>query len=489
MRLALNAFQLRLGKTPTESIADTSRPDVEFHTWSGSELQPLASDDAELLEAATDGDIVVALYRRPGGVPAWQQFMRNTFSIGAFGAPSDSLGAVVFCAVAPEEESPEVQWIAWTFGSGSRTLRRNATDPRFGLVAALNALVRTVDDDTDQQPRQGAHLQQLQYRTTEPYIQQTSHRASRDIPVDGFRIDRQSDLVSAAGGPTADPVLGDVLGGRSLRFRSEISSPRDFAALSTQLVQRAREIRYREEFAWVDNMRPVFDEVLAVRLREELLGLLTEDPVPPSVDVIIPDDLVAVDDERAVHYVAYPRERLSAASRTTLTIEMLAPLVTSRAVWPQGLDTSLRFLDASRKELGSVSVLECLCAELRLDDTRFMLYDGDFYEVEAAFVDEINRELDQLAESSIDLPCYAGGSEGVYNAHAAEVLADRLVLLDNQFLRLAGQSGVEPCDVIDTECRLVHVKRKGRSSVLSHLCTQATASCELLRGEPEAQST
>jgi hypothetical protein len=230
--LPLTGVLLRPGRSPADAWTDGALAAVDLLQWTKADITPLGPDDLELLDAAVIGDIVVALVRRLSPPPPWQAFIKDALRLSSFGSFHESLGAAVFCAVASDTDAGRLRWVAWSFGNASRSLRRSAQDPRFGLLAALNLLVVPMlelgeGSETVSAParRRSPRLREMRYRTTSPYVQQTGHRAARDIPVDGFRVDRTSDLVAAVGGTGADPALttSTLLGGRSLRFRAGIT--------------------------------------------------------------------------------------------------------------------------------------------------------------------------------------------------------------------------------------------------------------------------
>lgn len=481
--------------TPQSAIAPPSLPFLTLVSWSRGQLTQLELNPAvDPFEAAQLGDVAVAVFQRPVGVPAWQRFIRDALNSPEFGSASQSLGAIVFCAVADTRQTgaPTRRWLAWCFGSGSRSLRRTGSDPRFGLLTALNtlALSGATLPQEGRQVERAPQFRLLQYRTTAPFFQQTGHRAARDIPVEGFRLDRQSDLVSAIGGHTRDALIQDVLGGRSLRFRREVTGFDDLVKLSEELFRRSKEDRYTADFAWIDNITAIFDEDLIAALRQELVVQVLRNPPPANVDVLLPDDLLDLNDERSIQYILYPGERRASASRVTLTISMVAGLLArlANAEPPmEPLDADLRFLDASREPVGSSSILECLCADLWFDGQQFLAYDGDFYRVDQTFLRSIDQEVLAIPESGTKLPCYRGGDEPSYNSAVGQNRPDEFVVLDRSLIRLPGESGIEACDLVSANGALVHVKRKGKSSVLSHLFLQAGNSCEVLRRSPEAR--
>jgi uncharacterized protein (TIGR04141 family) len=403
-----------------------------------------------------------------------------------------SYGAIAFCAIEDPYGTSRVRWVAWCFGSGSRTLQRYSQDPRFGLTIALNMIgAPQVVDSEIPDPRVGRRpqLREMRYRTTSPYFQQTGHRAARDIPIDGFRIDKASDLIAAIGGRAGSAAFtSTVLGGRSIRFRKEVASLGELTELSDELVELSLSVGYREALPWVDNMRLVEDELLIAELQGRLIEELSAQPVPASVDAILPDDLLEVDDERAIRYILYPRESRSMASRHNLTIEAVAQRIRSAPNPVEFLSTELRFLDDAKDAIGRARVIECICADMVLNGEQFLAYDGDFYRVEKTFVQRIDGELLQLPVSRVVFPAYSGQTEPQYIELIREEYPEDFVVLDRQLIQLEGESGVEASDLVSRGGALIHLKRKGKSSMLSHLFLQVANSCELLRRSPQARA-
>jgi uncharacterized protein (TIGR04141 family) len=304
MLLPLNAFLLRPSATPVSALADLTEYTKQFFYWGGQAWAELDWADEDMIGAAAPGDIAVVLLSKPRSVPPWQRFIGQALDVQSFGGAATSYSTAIFCAI-PHASGSSVRWVAWCFGAGSRLLTRSASDPRFGLTIALNLLSvpsPSPEPGADARAQRRPQVRQMQYRTTAPYFQQTGHRAARDIPLDGFRVDRLSDLVAAMGGRTdMASFTNSVLGGRSLRFRSGIEELVDLIDLSEDLVELCSSNAYQETFSWIDNIRLVEDESTIEILYRRLMDDLMLNPVPTNVDAILPDDLVELDDERAIH--------------------------------------------------------------------------------------------------------------------------------------------------------------------------------------------
>lgn len=499
--LPLNAFLLRPGVTPVTAPSQASAEHLTFHFLVEGRLQPLDPEAPEPVDLASAGDIVVALSARPTRLPAWQRFLWEEFHLPLVDSGGQSLGAIVFCAV-PEQvgDQERVRWVAWTFGAGSRALRRKAQDPRFGLLVVLNLLTEQAENDQADGEQvdkpanraRGPRMRELRYRSPAPYVQQTGHRAARDIPLDGFRIDRSTDLVAAIGSTGAVPALdtSTLHGGRSLKFRPKIRRIEELVEFAATALEKSKLRRYREEFTWIDNITLVEDEGTVGRLRIHVAEILATEPNPASIDAILPDDLLDVGEDRSISCIAFPGERGAKQGRRTLTVARLAALITScdgPAERERALDTHLRFYDETGKPIDSASILECLSAEFQLDGEQYIAYDGDFYLVSGDYIERVDREIAQIPVSTIEFPVYRGETEPAYNARVGKDHQTEFILLGRALIEIPGETTFEACDLVAATGALVHVKRKGKSSMLSHLFLQAANSCELLRRSAEAK--
>lgn len=472
VRLSVAAVLLRPGQSPPACITPTFTGIATLHRWRDDQLVAVKASDLSA-PPQNQTDVVVVLFRKVVSPPRWQQFIEDAFGIAGFvDSVRGSRGAMVFCPVQdPADREGPLRWVAWTFGSASQGIRPGSIDPRFGLLTALNRM-------SDASPPREFHrgrIRQFEYRQFGAYRQRTSHQAARDTPLEGFRFDKQMDLLSGVGGPRSDR-RGHVYGGRPLRQRERVDGPAALVRLAQAAIEDYRRESYSADFPFIDDYVLVDDPILLARLRLELFADIVSGA--DNVDVFLPDDLPGKQEDQAIEFILFPGEQTGKASRLNLTIEGLRRKIVGGE--EGALDWTIRFCDANRDVVGDASVFECLAAEIVIDGDRFLLSDGSFFKVDASFISRINAQIEDLTITNLQLPCYPGKSEGAWNSAVATANPDEFVCLDGSLIHLPGETPFEPADLIHVSGCLVHVKRKGRSSALSYVFVQARRSCQLL---------
>lgn len=141
---------------------------------------------------------------------------------------------------------------------------------------------------------------------------------------------------------------------------------------------------------------------------------------------------------------------------------------------------SVKFLRSAEPD-SRWSVYQCLVSEQRLGGLLYALIEGRWFSIADSLVTQVDAAIAAIPRATVSLPPgLPGESEGDYNARAASASAD-LALLDKKLVAPDGSTTrIEFCDLISTDGSLVHVKRKSRSSTLSHLFAQGHVSAEAL---------
>lgn len=122
-------------------------------------------------------------------------------------------------------------------------------------------------------------------------------------------------------------------------------------------------------------------------------------------------------------------------------------------------------------------VYQCIHAEIAVDGVTYLLNGGDWYQIDNDFVARVDQTVDTIPETSFVPIEYAHGEhEDRYNERLFAAIAGSCCLDRNLVLHGGGKSRVEFCDVYAPSRQMIHVKRYGSASVLSHLFAQGVVS-------------
>src|SRR5207253_946437 len=107
----------------------------------------------------------------------------------------------------------------------------------------------------------------------------------------------------------------------------------------------------------------------------------------------------------------------------------------------------------------------------------YVLSAGDWFRVEKTYAANIKKKLQKYVAKDVLPEAMRDEEEGKYNARVAPLIG--AALLDRKILKAEeAKSGIESCDLFLKDGNFVHVKRKTRSSTLSHLFSQGLVAGE-----------
>jgi uncharacterized protein (TIGR04141 family) len=129
------------------------------------------------------------------------------------------------------------------------------------------------------------------------------------------------------------------------------------------------------------------------------------------------------------------------------------------------------------------SAYRCTYAEVLLNGKLHILNNGKWYAIADGFSQQVLADYTATTPSTIVLPDCTVNDEEDYNETAAGVVAGGCCMDQNFIMHGGGHNKLEFCDIYTTSKKLVHVKRYGGSSVLSHLFAQGIVSAELFAGD------
>lgn len=400
---------------------------------------------------------------RPATTPAWVAFVSPLLAsaVPATLKTSSASGVLILQA--------KGRFFALTFGYGRGLLDMSKIEHQFGLRVALNRI----------DPKQ---IRSLDTKTFEDMVVTRNTQSSKSSELPTFGVDVSRDILRAVTGEPRDTTFAKRLSGADALVVNLSIAPNDLPKLCGDLLDAFAEDTYKTDFEWIDHLAQVNDQNTVIRLNDLLVqDLASGDTTNTHMAVLESIDWGDIDafkigGTRAREYDDLDLgEYLDALAdeRKKITIDVLK----SRRV-------SVRFGRASDFD-PRWSVYQCLVTEQRLDSKLHVLIEGRWFVVSDSLVSQVDdfaASLPSTATALID--ARAGETEADYNARLASSAPAKLLLLDAHIKRPGGaSSGIELCDVMTSDGEFIHVKRKTRSSTLSHLFAQGTISATTFNGD------
>lgn len=365
---------------------------------------------------------------------------------------------------------------AVTFGFGKSMLDLSGVVRRFGLKVALNRV--------DQ-----SHLKSMDTKSFDDLVVTRRTQTSRSSELPSFGVDVSKDLLRAVTGKPSDPTFATALSGADAVVVSVRLPITGLTAKCEELLVAFGETKYKENFDWIDHLTEVAPGDLLTSLDELLLADLLR--AAPSTTHMAPPEPIEWD---AIDGFAAKIAGARGAEFEELDLEdYLAALGDSLAGLTIGLlkqrRVSVRF-NRNGEFDDRWTVYDCLVSEQRVDGALYVLIEGDWFAVDDTLVKRVEAFNSQLAQTEVALPeGKKGEAEDLYNKRAAPETSTELLVLDKKLPRPGGgTSGIEPCDLLTAHGEFIHVKRKSRSSTLSHLFAQGSISALALLDDGEYRS-
>jgi len=369
------------------------------------------------------------------------------------------------------------RWFCFTFGHARHLILEEAIERNFGLLVALNLgapdAIKAID------------------KTNISHVAlQSREQAGRDVAMDGFEFNTDIDLLKAmtAKGEKSEGEDQETYSGRdSVTINTHVNLD-TFPDIAHRLFKAFRSTRYKSRYPWFDKITEERDPAVIAQLNEALVaGILAK--TFTKIWLAVPEVLQWEDIEGFVFKAVHSGGDVRRAGPVVYQdLDLEEWLHVARLGDELTLDhlkkRRIFLLYKDGREPTSWRIYRCLNAEIDLRRKKYILNDGDWYDVDRDFVTEVNAFYASLASSTLNLPPFGGKTEPKYlEGFKPERLG--FAYMDRKEVMIGGShSRVEFCDLFSKENDIVHVKRYGGSSVLSHLFNQAIVSADCFLNEP-----
>jgi uncharacterized protein (TIGR04141 family) len=251
---------------------------------------------------------------------------------------------------------------------------------------------------------------------------------------------------------------------------------KDLAAKCQEMLTEYASTDYEEHFKFIDDIKAIPDPKKIKDLDETLVDAIKTKDIdrlhiaPPKVlDWENVESFAYLPDGAGVEFADLDVEDYlgTVKSLTTTTIETLKK--------EQSIGITFA---GSAQPTEFWRMYDSLICEVTDGTSEFILTNGEWYEVRAALAKEVGRKMLAFPVSKLALgDGKANQSEGTFNKAAAAKIG--CALLDMKNVKVSRQgSPIEPCDLLTKDREFVHVKKKTRSSTLSHLFSQGTIAAD-----------
>jgi uncharacterized protein (TIGR04141 family) len=356
---------------------------------------------------------------------------------------------------------------AITFGYGRNLLELDTFEREFGLRAALN----TIDPDT---------LRSVDARTFEELTVMTRSQTSRAAGLENFRISQAQDILKAITGIPRNSDFGSRVTGADAAKITFVPSLLSLGEKCEQLFLAYRSDNYKERFGFIDQLRALKDPSKIEALNEEIIRRLRTRELGSLH--FAPPEVVDLEDIESFMY-----EGLNDEGVSDLDVDRYFNLMDN--------PNSISIPELKRRKVGALyggaaephyrwKLYDCVVAEVQIESKLFVLSGGTWYEVEADFSGRITRDVEShLGDNELLPEAHPGEDEQTYNNRASRERS--IHLLDRKTVTPpGGRTPIEFCDLMTPDRRLVHIKRRSRSSTLSHLFSQGVVSAETFFRDP-----
>lgn len=368
------------------------------------------------------------------------------------------------------------RWFCFTFGFTRQLLHEAAVERNFGLIVSLNLgdpdAIKTIE------------------KTNITHVGlQSREQAGRDVGFDGFEFNTDIDLLKSmtAKSPVRENEEQETYSGRdsfSVYTRVSLDS---LSELARKLLKAFNSTAYKKAYPWVDKISEERDPTIISQLDSALVAAINSKD-DAKIWMAIPEIIVWEEiDGFAYRLVRGASRRAGPVTHPDIDLQgWIDELGLEGIVTVNNLNSRKIFqLYKDGRDPLSWSAYRCLNAEIDLPSGKYILNDGDWYNVEKDYVTEVDQFYQRIKASPLKLPNYGAKTEPAY-LEGVPSTDTRFACMDRKTIMLGGgRSRIEFCDLYSKNRDIIHVKQYGGSSLLSHLFSQALVSAEAFLHEAE----
>lgn len=362
--------------------------------------------------------------------------------------------------------------MAITFGYGRSFLEEEYIEKNFGFLSAINMI------DTKR-------IRSINAATIEDMVVHTQKQSSYATGQEEFDLNVINDIMTAITGKAKDTIFADRVSGKDSLLVSVDMNHSEIVDKLQYYLHAYKSDKYKEAFAWIDNIREIRDKQITSQLEAKLQVKIKNNEL--NNIYLTPPDTV---DWNQVNGFMITGMNLRQSNKDNYSDEIpfeeyLHQIDDEVDLLSKMKRDKLLALNLLDEAYTICSVFTALVAQVELNNKTYILSDSNWYCIDDQFYEYVRRFVSQIPMSDIELPtCENSEVEGKYNERVAE--NEHFCLLDKKLMKVdGGVRQIEACDIYTDKNQFVHIKNKHSSAQLSHLFSQGRVSAECFISDQE----
>lgn len=432
--------------------------------------------DAQNLTAESISDVGMLYYGKSKTfAPAWlKKFFGNVFD-NRINSNENLLKIFSASAKALLLVRIKGRIFAISFGYGRNFLKPGVCEERFGLKTLANIInpekIRIIDKKN---------------MSIVPKI------ATEQMTVIGsmsdFGVDIEQDLLQGMTGVPISEEFGKSVTGKDALSLSVKINIRNIKDLLLLCYEKYNSNEYKNNFDWIDHIAEIKSPQIIKDLDNQLIESIKslafdKNKIWMAIPDIVPWESV----------LEFRMESNQVSLGDDILIKKFIDSLDQDASSDLSLEAfkkeNIECISAENEEIiNSWRAYDCIYSEITKEGRTYILSNGNWYEIEVNFAKTINENFNNILSEkpAIVLPeSERGEHEDKYNKRIANEIPG-VCCLDRKIINYGGSySKIEFCDLLSANKKIIHVKRYGSSSVLSHLFSQGLVSGDLFLSDIE----
>ena len=356
---------------------------------------------------------------------------------------------------------------AITFGYGRTLLNPGVWEERFGLKVTLN--VSAPDE-----------LRKITKKNLNYNPKLSMEQMTKDGPIFDFGVDIEQDMVEGITAKTNIEGFGRTVTGKdsiSMSVKIDISNIKEFLNKCYKIYMNGS---YKENFGWIDQMLEIRDRKLIDSLNYKLIEKMRNNKLE-QLWMAIPE-IITWEDVLDFKYKTH-------SFGDDISIKSYFEFLTEEDKMNLSIETLKKHnINCISAKTGKVKlswkIYNCLYCEINEAKQIYILSNGKWFKIESEYAEKVINNYNKFRSqtSSLKLPdCEVDEHEDVYNKRVSKDVPGACCM-DRKLIYFGGiRQKLEFCDILTSDKKIIHVKKYGSSSVLSHLFNQGKVSGELFR--------